>query len=792
MIVERKKKYTLFALLVLRASFVFGARKNLIALNERSNQSGMIRGISEMVNLLAPKSLVILVQNETKIDRLDKLTVMIHHHNIPTCVYYDLEQYFSLIEENLEKSLEITSLIFCHPEDMLQDITDRRLAHRLSLFIFYWGASQLPATLNHNLLKEPFRVAIITNPRRNIFRIFYNQAKPNNRGDMVSVNWFDGNDMTFKRVPLLPSPTEVYKNFDGRIFSIPVIHKPPWHFIIYGNVSTNAADMTNGTNSDDAVGFEMELEKNVTVESDDTYFTVKGGRDHNLMQLIAERMNFSFQYVEPPEKIQGIALGSENNASFSGALGMLQRREVELYLGDVAVTWERMKAVEFSFFTLADSAAFVTHAPRKLNEALALVRPFQITVWPPVIITILISGPILYIIISTPYRWRYGYNRGNLRQRNRHKKFRQRKPAFYNIRYIEEMSYTRVTARRTYRTNDMQEYPSLDRCIWYTINVYLRQSANIPFDGHLARFFSILLWLCATYVLGDVYSAQLTSQLARPARESPINTLGRLENRMTRDGYELLVERQSAFHAALVNSTGVLQRLYRLTRQRSVNDSFLVKSVEEGIRVLQSDPKYAVFGGRETLYFNTKRYGANRFQLSEKLYTRYSAVAVQIGCPFLDSLNDVYVCSGSIKSMHYEMVYYSTIFLHLISSIMRLFEAGIVEKITIAEYEQMFGRHKGSISHSEETVRSTKSTNSECDTDGTGSKRKTDSNDKLQPMNLRMLQGAFLVLACGHILGGICLFVERHIKMINSCGETIGLIGSKLKCVIDQLCPQWR
>uniref|UniRef100_A0A182Q2M7 Alpha-mannosidase n=1 Tax=Anopheles farauti TaxID=69004 RepID=A0A182Q2M7_9DIPT len=65
--------------------------------------------------------------------------------------------------------------------------------------------------------------------------------------------------------------------------------------------------------------------------------SVKGGRDHNLMQLIAERMNFSFQYVEPPEKIQGIALGSEDNASFSGALGMLQRREVELFLGDVAI-----------------------------------------------------------------------------------------------------------------------------------------------------------------------------------------------------------------------------------------------------------------------------------------------------------------------------------------------------------------------------------------------------------------------------------------------------------------------
>lgn len=35
--------------------------------------------------------------------------------------------------------------------------------------------------------------------------------------------------------------------------------------------------------------------------------------------------------------------------------------------------------------------------------------------------------------------------------------------------------------------------------------------------------------------------------------------------------------------------------------------------------------------------------GTQNFQLSEKLYTRYSAVAVQTGCPFLESLNEVYV-----------------------------------------------------------------------------------------------------------------------------------------------------
>lgn len=41
------------------------------------------------------------------------------------------------------------------------------------------------------------------------------------------------------------------------------------------------------------------------------------------------------------------------------------------------MTWERLQAVEFSFLTLADSGAFLTHAPAKLSETLAIIRPFQ-------------------------------------------------------------------------------------------------------------------------------------------------------------------------------------------------------------------------------------------------------------------------------------------------------------------------------------------------------------------------------------------------------------------------------
>ncbi|XP_021693760.1 ionotropic receptor 40a [Aedes aegypti] len=720
---------------------------HLAPLPDLSNHSGMVLGLSEMINLLAPKTLAILVLKETKIDKIDRLTVMIHHHNIPTCIFNNQDEYFQYIGNNLKKSLETTSLLFCHPEEMLGELIDRRLAHRLSLYIFYWGARKAPTNLDRSLMREPLRVAVITNPRKNIFRIFYNQAKPNNRGELLSANWFDGNDMTFQKVPLLPTPTTVYKNFEGRVFTIPVIHKPPWHFVTYRKVNESSL---NETDVD-----QLELSANGTDNEQLEVFEVTGGRDHNLIQLIAHRMNFSFKYVDQEDRIQGTAVGPPENAIFTGALGMLQRREVDLFLGDVAVTWERMQAVEFSFFTLADSAAFVTHAPRKLSEALALVRPFQVAVWPLVLLTIMMSGPILYMIIAMPYRLE-DWARGTMARRRRFKV--QRGSAFYHMQYIQEMNYGTLPGGA--EIAGTPRHPSLDRCIWYTINVYLRQSATIPYNGHVSRFFSILLWLCATYVLGDVYSAQLTSQLARPAREGPIDTLGKLEVFMERDGYQLLVERQSAFQAALVNSTGILQRLYRITQRQSHNESYLVSSVEEGIRILVDNSKRAVFGGRETLYFNTKRYGAHRFQLSEKLYTRYSAVAVQFGSPFLDSLNEV---------------------------IMRLFEAGIIEKITIAEYERMFGSQLGQFG--DESAKTTKPESFE--TEGGKSKKSTESNEKLQPMNLRMLQGAFLALACGHSLGVLTLVLENKTKCIQiSFGwikawlHRIGLIFCKLGKVV--------
>lgn len=138
---------------------------------------------------------------------------------------------------------------------------------------------------------------------------------------------------------------------------------------------------------------------------------------------------------------------------------MLQRREADLFLGDIAISRERKSAVEFSFFTLADSGAFATHSPGVLNEALALIRPFQWNVWPLVIITFFAVGPILYLIISLPIKW-------NLVQL----KASKIKHTFY-MEYLQEISYGYRVSQHQTSTDGLFE-----KCLWFTTSVFLKQS----------------------------------------------------------------------------------------------------------------------------------------------------------------------------------------------------------------------------------------------------------------------------------------------------------------------------
>ncbi|KAI5643750.1 ligand-gated ion channel domain-containing protein [Phthorimaea operculella] len=356
------------------------------------------------------------------------------------------------------------------------------------------------------------------------FRVYYNQATPDRLHHLTLVNWWSGR---LYKSPLLPPADKVYHDFKGRVFEVPVLHAPPWHFVKYNN---------------------------------DSSVNVTGGRDDKLLALLAKKLNFRYRYYDPPDRSQGSSISG--NGTFKGTLGLIWKRKADFFLGDVTMTWERLQAVEFSFLTLADSGAFLTHAPAKLSETLAIIRPFRWEVWPFVVATILVTGPALWFVIAAPMLW---------------------------------------------QKRQEDQLKLLNKCCWFTTSLFFRQSSSKePSNTHKARLVSILIALGATYVIGDMYSANLTSLLARPAREKPIGTLQDLEVAMRDYGYELVVERHSSSLAILQNGTGVYGRLARLMRRQRVQR---VRSVEVGVRLVLSRRRVAILGGRETLYYDTERFG---------------------------------------------------------------------------------------------------------------------------------------------------------------------------------------
>lgn len=181
------------------------------------------------------------------------------------------------------------------------------------------------------------------------------------------------------------------------------------------------------------------------------------------------------------------------------------------------------------------------------------------------------------------------------------------------------------------------------------VSSHFQPASNFTTKSHSSRLFTIILWLF-TLVLSDLYSAQLTSQLARPSKEKAVSSLIQLEKVVNEtENFALMVEKNSASHNVLRNGTGVMHRLYvKMIAQKQksqqldeTNPSYLLNSVEDGVlRILTRDRATAVFGGRETLYFNMKKFGIRNFHLSEKLFTRYSGISLQKGCLFLDKLNE--------------------------------------------------------------------------------------------------------------------------------------------------------
>lgn len=74
------------------------------------------------------------------------------------------------------------------------------------------------------------------------------------------------------------------------MYVVQYLQKPPWHFVHYDNESIQ----------------------------------VLGGRDDRILSLLSKKLNFRYEYFDPPERIQGSS--AAENGTFKGVLGLIWKR----------------------------------------------------------------------------------------------------------------------------------------------------------------------------------------------------------------------------------------------------------------------------------------------------------------------------------------------------------------------------------------------------------------------------------------------------------------------------------
>ncbi|KAI5748510.1 hypothetical protein M8J77_026280 [Diaphorina citri] len=573
-------------------------------------------------------------------------------------------KYLAKDVEQWRKKLRKLVYVICVRKYFMEEILlkiqkDDNMIRRHIFYVFVSTEPKLSRFFKDNIL-EAMKIIVISKSRPGVYQILYNQASSESKGALERVNWWSLTPIKkgLFQYPLLPPALKVYSNFHGRNLIIPILHKPPWNFVYYGNV---------------------------TIEH------IEGGRDDKLLSLLASKLNFRYNYTDPPDRNQGSLI----NGTYTGALGLVTSRQADMFMGDLTLTHERYQAVEFTFFTLADSEAFLTHAPGTLNEALALIRPFHWKVWPPLILSAVVAGPVLYMIIKLQLKWR-------------------------------TVNVSKSNLDRLFSD-----------CVWFILVILLKQNGKFPSYTSTGRMMALLLSLSATYVIVDLYSANLTSILARPHKEQPIRNLEQLVDVMKSKQYQTVVEKNSASQSMLENGTGVLVRdLWSLMKRQQ---TYLIDSNEDGMLMVQNRKDHVLLGGRETLFYDAKRFGSHNYHLGEKLNTRYSAIAVQMGCPYIDNFNII---------------------------LLRLFEAGIIDKITDDEYQDLVNQVQISsvslsttVDNAAADVASSTDEDIDGDTDHSKTSEETDEK-KLKPLSMKPLQGCFYILLIGYVLSALVFLTE--------------------------------
>ncbi|XP_068239629.1 glutamate receptor ionotropic, delta-2-like isoform X4 [Palaemon carinicauda] len=308
------------------------------------------------------------------------------------------------------------------------------------------------------------------------------------------------------------------------------------------------------------------------------------------------------------DNVWGDALPDGN---VTGVIGMVARREAVIGSSALSISASRLSVVDFTCPYMTGMYLLMSRSPKEKNRALAVLSPFQLQVWICIALTVLLIGPIVYLIS-------YVVNK-----------------------------YVTIDGKAI----DYQ---------WFHLNMFRNvvNQGNFILEESLQVRVVLAFWFLFCLINAALYSGMLTAVLAIPAYEIPIDFLRDLP-RATKEGFTVGTLGGSSYETFFKTATeGIFKQTWDLFNHEDRSRSF-VKSPFAGVkRVLEEKFVFITSDNFGNLF--KVMFGKERIYLSkERFLPSYVGFACQKGSPVIAALTRVLLKmreGGIIDKIHNEYI----------------------------------------------------------------------------------------------------------------------------------------